>query len=143
MTTIGVEIDMIISDSIKALDLYEKIFDVQRIEVTDFGKGKSEAVFSIYGARFHLLDENSEYGMFAPKKDIPLPIWMNVMVPDIRETYAKAVKAGCAEIQPVTEIESLGVINALFADSFGYMWMLHQIVKEVSYEERLEAMKNM
>jgi Uncharacterized protein conserved in bacteria len=143
MTTPGVEIDMIVSDSMKALELYEKIFEVQRIEVTDFGKGKSEAVFSIFNSRFHLLDENQEYGMFAPKEGEPLPIWMNVTVPNIRETYAEAMSAGCAEIQPVMEIPELGIINGIFKDPFGYMWMLHQIVKEVSYEERLEFMKNM
>ena len=31
----GVEIDMVVTDSLKALELYEKIFEVKRIEVTD------------------------------------------------------------------------------------------------------------
>ncbi|CVK18878.1 hypothetical protein [Sporomusa sphaeroides] len=29
----GVEIDMVVSDSLKALELYEKVFDLQRVEV--------------------------------------------------------------------------------------------------------------
>ena len=143
MTIPSVEIDMIVSDSIKALELYEKIFEVQRIEVTDFGKGKSEAVFSIFGSRFHLLDENPEYHLFAPKEGVPQSMWFNVVVPDIRKTYTNAISAGCIEIQPVTELPELGIINGIFKDPFGYMWMLHQIIKEVSYEERLKIMKNM
>ena len=31
----GVEIDMVVTDSLKALELYEKIYEVERVEVTD------------------------------------------------------------------------------------------------------------
>lgn len=140
---IGVEIDIIVPDSLKALELYEKIFEVQRIEVTDLEKGLNEAVFMIYGTRFHLLDENSEYGMIAAKPEDPKSIWFNVIVPDIAETFKKAIDAGCNEIQPLTEMKEMGVINAMVSDSFGLVWMLHQIVKEVSFEDRVKAMQNM
>jgi len=30
-----------------------------------------------------------------------------------------------------------GLSNAIFADPFGYQWMLHQIQREVSFEERI------
>jgi uncharacterized glyoxalase superfamily protein PhnB len=134
---VGVEIDMIVPDSLEALRLYESIFEVQRFEVTSFPKGHNEAVFSIYGARFHMLDENAEYQMFAPKPGDPKSIWYNVVVPCIAETYAKALKAGCIEIQPIMEIETHGVKNSMFADPFGYIWMLHEVLREVSFEERV------
>lgn len=137
----GVEIDMIVTDSLKALELYEGIFDVQRVEVTGYARGQNEAVFTIYGTRFHILDENPEYQMVAPKPGDPKPMWINILVPDIRETYRKAMEAGCTEIQPVTEMEQMGGINAMFADPFGYLWMLHQIVREVSFEERCRILE--
>ncbi|OEF96558.1 VOC family protein [Desulfuribacillus alkaliarsenatis] len=133
---VGVEIDMIVSDSLKALEQYEKIFDIERIEVTDFSKGENEVVFSLYGVKFHMLDENHQLEMIAPKPDDPKTIWFNIMVPDIAETYANAIEAGCTEVQPVTEITDFGVSNAMFSDSFGYIWMLHQVHREVSFEER-------
>lgn len=133
----GVEIDMIVTDSKKALEFYEKIFDVERVEVTDFPKGENEVIFSLYGVRFHMLDENPEFELIAPKPDNPQTIWFNIMVPDINETYSKAMKTGCTELQPVTEIPDFGVSNAIFNDPFGYQWMLHQIHKEVSFEERM------
>ncbi|MBY7142124.1 VOC family protein [Virgibacillus sp. NKC19-3] len=133
----GVEIDMIVADSRKALELYEKIFDVERVEVTDFSKGENEVIFSLYGTRFHMLDENPEFGLIAPKPDNPQTIWFNIMVPDINEIYSKAMNAGCKELQPVTEIPDFGVSNAIFNDPFGYQWMLHQVHKEVSFEERM------
>ncbi|MBB6451406.1 PhnB protein [Geomicrobium halophilum] len=133
---VGVEIDMVVTDSLKALELYEKVFDIERVEVTDFPKGKNEVIFTLYGVRFHMLDENPEFHLIAPKPDDPKTIWTNVTVPDINETYTKAMDLGCTEVQPVTEIPDFGVSNAIFSDTFGYLWMLHQIHKEVSFEER-------
>ena len=57
----GVEIDMVVTDSLKALELYEKIFEIERVEVSDFPKGENEVVFTLYGVRFHLLDENPNF----------------------------------------------------------------------------------
>ncbi len=133
---IGVEIDMVVSDSINALELYEKIFDIERIEVTEFSKGENEVVFSLYGVRFHMLDENHQFQMIAPKPGDPKPIWFNIMVPDIAKTLSKAIIEGCTEVMPVTEMTDFGVSNAMFSDTFGYLWMLHQVHREVSFEER-------
>ena len=135
---VGVEIDLVVSDSLKALALVESIFEIERIEVTDLPKGQNEVVFSLYGTRFHMLDENPEFGLVAPKPGDPKSIWFNIMVPDIAATYAKAHAAGCTEIQAVTELPDFGVSNAIFSDSFGTVWMLHQIHKVVSLEERLK-----
>lgn len=137
----GVEIDMIVSDCLEALKLYESIFKVERIEVTEFEKGENEVVFSIYNSCFHLLDENLQYGLIAPKPGDTKSMWLNVMVPDIAATYKKAIKLGCNEIQPVTEIPDYGVSNAMFSDPFGYVWMLHQVHKDICFEERMELMK--
>lgn len=133
---IGTEIDFVVQDSLKALELYEKIFDIERIEVTDFPKGENEVVFSLYDVRFHMLDENPEFQMIAPKPGEPKPIWFNIMVPDIEKTFEKAVKEGCTQVQPVTEMKEMGVSNAIVVDPFGYLWMLHQVHKVVSFEER-------
>ena len=133
---IGVEIDLVLPDSLKALDLYQKIFDIEPVEVTDFSRGENEVVFTLYDTRFHMLDENPDFEMIAPKPDDPKPIWFNIMVPDIEETYTKAINEGCTAVQPVTEMPEMGVSNAIFTDPFGYLWMLHQVHREVSFEER-------
>lgn len=84
-----------------------------------------------------MLDENPRFGLAAPNPDKPNTIWFNISVPDIKETFSKAISAGCTEVQPVTEMPDYGVSNAIFTDVFGYQWMLHQIHKEVSHEERI------
>ena len=135
---VGVEFDFVVTDCIKALEQYEGIFDVERIEVTAYDQGFNEAIFSIYGVRFHMLDMNPEYGLLAPDGDRPNSFWVNLMVEDIQATWQKAMDAGCTEIQAVSELPAFGVANAVFMDSFGYAWMLHQIKREVSFEDRMK-----
>lgn len=134
----GVEIDLVVKDSLVTLAFYASIFDVKRIEVGDFIQGQNEVVIEIEGTRFHMLDENVEYQLVAPKEGSQLPIWFNVIIEDITETYNKAMNAGGKGIQPPTAMKEMGVTNALFADPFGYTWMLHQIHEEISYEERVK-----
>ncbi|MDR1469629.1 MAG: VOC family protein [Spirochaetaceae bacterium] len=131
-----VEVDMVVSDSRAALALYEKIFETKRIEVTSFGQGFNEAVFSIYGTRFHLLDENSQYQLAAPKPGDPKPMWVNVIVPDIKAVFGKALAAGCTETQSITEMPGFDVVNATFSDPFGYSWMLHEHKHKAAFGER-------
>lgn len=139
----GSEIDFVVKDSPGALEFYEGIFDIHRIEVTNFETGLNEAIFTLYGVRFHMLDENPRYKLFAPKEGEPKPMWFNIAVPDIRQTYGKALELGCKEVQPITDMEAFGVSNAIFTDPFGYVWTLHQINRVVSFEERSKIWENM
>lgn len=137
----AVEFDFVVKDSLKALELYEKIFPVKRVEVSDFKPGTNEVVFTIFEARFHMLDENPEYHLVAPKEGHPQSFWFNIMVNDIDKTYQAAIENGCSEIQGVTKMEEFGISNAQFLDPFGYVWMLHELHREVSYEERIDILK--
>ena len=137
----GVEIDFVVPDSLEALRVYESIFQVVRVEVTAYPRGQNEAVFTIYGTRIHMLDENPDFQLIAPKPGDPKPMWLNITVPDIRETFDKALKASCRVIQEPIEMEELGIVNAIVQDPFGYMWLLHEIKREVSFEERLRIME--
>ncbi|HXK62037.1 MAG TPA: hypothetical protein PLP42_19300 [Acidobacteriota bacterium] len=65
-------------------------------------------------------------------------MWFDVMVPDIRDTFARALAAGCREVQPVTEMAEHGVTNASFMDPFGYHWLLNQVHRNVSFDERVK-----
>lgn len=134
----AVEFDFITSDSLEALKLYERIFEVYRDEVTNLPRGQNEALFTIYGTRFHILDENQDLGLLAPGPGDRTPFWFNVTVHNIKKTYQNALDAGCTEIQAVTEVPDHGVTNAIFKDPYGYVWMLHQLQREVSFQERMQ-----
>lgn len=137
----GVEIDLVVKDSLAALKQYQAIFDLEVVEQTNFPVGLNEVVFTIYGTRFHLLDENPEYQLLAPTPENPQSIWFNVVVPNINDTFLKAIDASATPIQEVTEMKEMGISNATFLDSFNYTWMLHQIHHEVTFEEREEMFK--
>lgn len=123
----GVEVNFVVSDCLAALSLYERIFEVQRFDVTNLPKGQNEAVFTIYGTRFHMLDENKEFQLVPPAQNVPRSVWFNIVVPDLRTIHYNAVGAGCAEIQPITDLPNYGVTNSVLGDPFGYLWMLHQV----------------
>src|SRR5699024_12208173 len=74
---IGVELDMVVKDSLKALTLYEEIFEVERIEVTDLPRGENEVIFSLYDVRFHLLDEHQEFYLIVSTSAVPKAIWVH------------------------------------------------------------------
>lgn len=139
---VGVEIDMVVDDSLKALELYQKIFQIEPVEVTNFPKGQNEVVFTLYGVRFHLLDENLEFGLRAPSVETPNSMWFNILVPDIKEVYSKAMEAGCTSLQEIVEMPEFGGSNAVFSDGLGYEWMLHQIDKVVSFEDRIKLFED-
>lgn len=88
--------------------------------------------------RIHVLDENPEFDLFASTENQRNSMWFNVIVTDIQSTFNRAIELGCKEIQGIKEIAQFGVSNAIFIDPFGYVWLLHQIHKEVSFEERMK-----
>lgn len=45
-----------------------------------------------------MLDENPKFGLIVPSPDKPNTIWFNILVPDIKETFSKAIGAGCTEV---------------------------------------------
>lgn len=135
---VGVEVNMVVKDSLAAYELYRTIFDIELVEKSDFPVGSNEVVFTLYGVRFHMLDENPDYHLFAPKAGQSQSIWYNVLVEDINETFSKALGSGCQVIQEVTTMEAMGVSNAVFRDPFGFVWLLHQIHRVVSHEERIK-----
>lgn len=133
---VGVEIDLVVKDSLKALAFYHEIFGVETLEVSNYDRGLNEAVFILYGTRFHLLDENPEYQLFAPKDTEGRPYWINVVVENIRKALQTALDNGASLIQDLVEMPEMGISNAIFKDPSGHLWMLHQINLQVSQEER-------
>lgn len=123
----GIEITMIVSNSIEALDLYKNIFDIEIIECTNLEKGLNEAIFNLYGTKFHMLDENLEYMLIAPKEDDNESISFNVTVENIEQTFKKVLESECTVYQEIKKIDKLNISNAIFSDKFGYIWLLHEV----------------
>ena len=137
----AVEIDFVVSDALAAFEIYREVFGAEVVEKTAYERGLNEVVFTIFGTRFHMLDENPEHQLVAPKEGQNSSVWFNLVVEDIQDVFDKARAAGFAEIQPVTDVKDFGVKNSMQKDPFGYVWMLHQIDKIVSFEERTKILE--
>lgn len=135
---VGVEIDFVVKNSLEALEVYDRIFGVERIAVSDLPQGENEVIFTLHGVRFHMLDENPSFNLFAATPEHQNTMWFNVMVEDIHEAYQRAMDENFKEIQPMTEQSDYGVSNAIMVDPFGYVWMLHQLNHVVSHEDRIK-----
>lgn len=123
----SIEINFVVSDCKKAVLLYEKIFDIKLINLTNLEKGLNEAVFSLHGLDIHILDENPEYMLLAPKENEGVPMWINVTVENIVETFDNAIVNGCTIIKAISEVKP-NLYNAMFKDEFGYIWLLHEVI---------------
>ena len=113
---VGVEIDLVVGDSIRSLAFYNEVFGIETVEISNFDKGLNEAIFTLYGTRFHLLDENPEYQLLAPRAGDNTPIWINVVVNDIKKTLKKALDNGGVEVQELVEMPEMGISNAVLKD---------------------------
>lgn len=134
------ELDFIVPDSLEVITVYQAVFEVSDIEPTDYEKGLNEVRFKLQDMQMHILDENPDYDMYAPKKDAAFPIWVNLTVTDIKDTLEKAEVNGFSLVQPLTDIPEFGVKNAVIKDPFGYQWMLHEVYESKTTEELNQAM---
>ena len=121
----NVEFDFVVSDALAAFETYQKVFNAETIQKTSLERGSNEVIFTIFGTRFHILDENPDYYLIAPKEDHINTSWFNLTVENIQEVFDKAEAAGFTTIQPITEIKELGLKNSIQKDPWGYIWMLH------------------
>lgn len=135
------ELDFIVPNSLEAITVYQSVFEVSDIEPTDYEKGLNEVRFKLQEMQMHILDENPDYNMYAPKQDVTFPIWVTLTVSDIKETLQKAVDNGFSLVQPLTDIPEFGVKNAVIKDPFGYQWMLHEVYGSKTTEELNQAME--
>ena len=134
----GVEVDFCVTDTLAAFEVYRTVFGAEAVEKTAFPKGQNEVVFTIFGYRFHMLDENPAFGLNAPQEGQSTSIWFNLMVEDIKAVYDKALGAGFTVVIALQNLSDYGVQNAMVKDTFGVVWMLHQIDKVVSFEDRVK-----
>jgi uncharacterized glyoxalase superfamily protein PhnB len=127
----SVEIDFVVPDVLAAFDAYSKVFGAEALEKSSLEKGLNEVVFTVFGTRFHMLDENPDAFLVAPKEGQGGFMWFNLVVDDIKDVFEKASAAGFSTILEIQEVQMLslpaGSKTAMQKDPWGYIWQLHQI----------------
>lgn len=131
----GLAIAYVVQDLPAALTSYANIFPIKHLSQAN---DHSEAVFSLFETRFQLIAENPDEGLYSPGEGEGMPFWFNLVVPDLQTVWEKAMAIDCQTIQAPIHMEQMGITNAMFADSEGYVWMLHEIHEVVSFEDRVD-----
>jgi uncharacterized glyoxalase superfamily protein PhnB len=123
----GVELDFVVPDTLNAFETYRKVFGAEAVEQTSNDRGHNEVVFTIFGTRFHMLDENPDYQLIAPKEgqDV-VPFWFNLVVDDIKDVFGKAETAGFTTILPIQDVMEHTLKTSMQKDPWGYVWQFHQ-----------------
>jgi uncharacterized glyoxalase superfamily protein PhnB len=127
----GVEIDFVVPDVLVAFETYRMVFGAEAMEKSSLEKGCNEVVFTVLGTRFHILDENPEAFLVAPKEVQGGFLWFNMVVDDIQAVFERASAAGFSTILEIQEVSMsslpAGSKTAMQKDPWGYIWQLHQI----------------
>lgn len=131
-------LNMVVADSIEAMEFYEKVFDAKRGDVFHFPdkKGENEANITVGNVELRLIDENTSYSCYPPKKGEVDSIWLQIIVADTDAVLKKAVENGAVVGQEPSEF--MDTRYAEITDPFGYTWTINQIIREISYEERYQ-----
>ncbi len=134
-------IDAVVSDALAASECYQKVFGAEVLKQTNPSLNPlfNEVVIAIYGVQFHLFDEFQKVGWIAPTNQ-NYPSWFNLVVENATELYGRTLDEGFEIVVPLSEDKQLGVLNAVVKDSFGYTWVIEQIVREISFAERCEIL---
>lgn len=105
----------IIQGAQRFMDLMKEIFDAQELRRYDRPDG------SIMHAEIQIDDSVIMLGE-ASEKFPPVPLVMHVYVPDVDNTFEKAIRAGCEIVEPPKERAGDPDRRATFKDFGGNMW---------------------
>ena len=92
------------------------------------------AEIKISGATIMLADEFPNMGAVSPQTLGGTAVRMMIYVADVDAFIARAVAAGAAVLQPVTD-QFYGDRNCKLADPSGHVWMFGSHLEDVSREE--------
>jgi uncharacterized glyoxalase superfamily protein PhnB len=120
------EINMIVADAKEAGDYYKKVLNAEIISQTDKEAGLNETMMKLGGVEIRVLDENKDFGLFAPADSSAPSMGINLFVNDIDAFFDNAVKEGCNIISPVQDFPDIPAKNAVFSDKFNHVWVVNQ-----------------
>lgn len=113
----------IVNGAQRFIELIKQIFEVKELRRYDMPDG------TIMHAEIQIDDSVIMLGDSSDKFP-PVPLVMHVYVPNVDETFDKAVKAGCEIIEKPKEREGDPDRRATFKDFAGNMWSVGTQLKD-------------
>lgn len=130
-------VQLAVCDAEAAIAFYRRAFDASELyrnrETPDGGR-IVHCELLVAGARMMLHDEFPEFGLLAPTSIGGTAISLNLYVPDVDDTYARALEAGAEAIVPPTD-RFWGARSGALRDPFGHRWVISTQIDDPSPEE--------
>jgi PhnB protein len=123
-----------VDNAAEAIRFYELAFGAEEIMRLPMGDKIGHAEIRVGDSVIMLSDEWPDYGKLGPKARGGATAGLMVYVEDVDAAYAKALAAGAAAEQPVTD-QFWGDRNGSVTDPFGVTWMLATHIEDVPPEE--------
>jgi PhnB protein len=124
-----------IDGAAKAIDFYKDVLGAtERMRMPGPDGTIGHAELQVGDSVIMLADEYAEIGHLSPKKLGGSPVTICVYVEKVDDVFAKALKAGAKETQPV-EDKFYGDRSGAFEDPFGHKWNVMSHVEDDSPDE--------
>ena len=107
-----------------AIEFYKNAFNAIVLRQWNNDDGSVHvAEMSIDGALFHMHEEVTRNNELSPETVKATTLAIGLFVSDVHATMAKAVAAGCTELDPVIDYD-YEYRQGCVADPFGHHWLL-------------------
>jgi PhnB protein len=123
-----------VHDTAEAIRFYARAFGAEEIMRLPMGDKIGHAEIKVGDSIVMLSDEWPDHGKLGPKARGGATAGLMVYVPDVDAAYARALEAGAAAEQPLTD-QFWGDRSGSVTDPFGVTWMLATHVEDVAPEE--------
>ena len=137
---------LVVDDANAAIDFYVKAFGAVEMGRVPRQDGKLiHGAVQIDGSLVMLADdfpEMSDGKSMTPKALGGTPVTIHLTVTDVESRFRRAVDAGATVVMPL-EDQFWGDRYGMVRDPFGHQWSLGQPVREVSFEEIQQAVRQM
>lgn len=126
---------LVVRGADRALEFYRQVFDA-RIEERFAEKDGHviQAVFSVGGVQLSLTEERREWGNDSPATLKGSSVILNLVFDDVDSVAERLRDAGAEEIFPVKD-QFYGRREGRFRDPFGHVWIVSQVLEQLSSEE--------
>ncbi len=132
---------LVCAGAAEAIEFYKRAFGAEEVlRIPGKDGGLLHAQIRIGDSPVMLVDECTEWKSLGPKALTGTPVTIHLYVEDADALVKRAVEAGAMIIMPVADMfwgDRYGVIE----DPFGHRWSVGTHVRDVGYEELLEAAK--
>jgi PhnB protein len=131
-----VSVYLVVPDSAKAIELYQKAFGAQEKYrmAGPGGQGVMHAEITIGDSTVMLSDENPGWGTKSPLTLGASPVGLFIYTEDVDAAFDRAVKAGCTVEMPLADM-FWGDRYGKLKDPFGHQWQMATHKEDVSPEE--------